>query len=147
MGFPLCYPVVKAMLFYVFLSCLYNWSSGAPLEWVSCIFYISTWMAASDFGDGSIVGSLLHWDRYAFFWDAQLLGCRVRLGLMTNLGLFLTRAWSFWSLRLSFWGFFFVLFLLALIFFPLLYLSSIKGYLFCFSFLHSFFLLYLLFIN
>lgn len=32
-------------------------------------------MAASDFGDGSVVGGLLHWDRYAFWGGAQLLGC------------------------------------------------------------------------
>lgn len=45
--------------------------SGILLDWISCIFYISTWMVASDFGDSvrRLDGwGLLHWDRYAFFW-------------------------------------------------------------------------------
>lgn len=44
--------------------------SGILLDWISCIFCISAWMAASDFGDSvrQLDGwGLLHWDRYVFF--------------------------------------------------------------------------------
>lgn len=105
-------------------------------------------MAASDFGDGSIVGSLLHWDRYAFFLGCTALGLSGAFGAYDKLGVISHSGMEFLVFTTFLLGIFFCFVSPSCThFFPLLYLSFIKGYLFCFSFLHSFFLLYLLFIN